>query len=145
MIISDILSISTVYLYIIPLILFLYTKESYHIRAFIGTLAALAISICIRHIIIKEASARPYGATNCDVMATNGNREGTPGMPSSHVAVVVFFALFYLRYSTNPIVSATIILYTISIIVSRYDKKCHTIPQIITGALLGIGIHCVVR
>jgi membrane-associated phospholipid phosphatase len=145
MIISDILSISTVYLYIIPLILFLYTKDSYHIRAFVGILAALIISICIRHIFIKEVSVRPHGATNCDVMATNGNRAGKPGMPSSHVAVVVFFALFYLPYITNPILRTTLIFYTISIIVSRYDKKCHSVPQIVGGALLGIGIHCIVR
>ena len=145
MIISDILSISTVYLYIIPLISYIITKDSYHIRAFIGILITLIISICIRNIIIKEVSVRPYGATNCDIMATNGNRGGKPGMPSSHTAIVVFFALFYLRYITNPILCVMLILYTISIIVSRYDKKCHSVPQIVGGALLGIGIHCVVK
>jgi membrane-associated phospholipid phosphatase len=145
MIISDILSISTVYLSIIPLISYIITKDSYHIRAFIGILGALIISMCIRNIFIKEVSVRPYGATNCDIMATNGNRAGKPGMPSSHATTVVFFALFYLRYITNPLLRAMLILYAISVMIARYDKKCHTVPQIVGGALLGLGIHCVVR
>lgn len=145
MIISDILSISTLFLFITPLILFLYTKKSYHILAFVGVLASQVISMTLRRVIIKEAGTRPDGAMHCDVMGTNGNREGRPGMPSSHATVVVFFTLFYLPYITNPILRAMLILYAISIMVSRYDKKCHSVPQIVGGALLGLGIHCVVR
>ena len=143
--ISDILSISTSSLFIIPLILYLITNKSYHILAFVGVLASQVISMTLRRIIIKEYSPRPHGAMNCDVMGTNGNRSGKPGLPSSHVTVVVFFTLFYLPYITNPILRAMLILYAISIMVSRYDKKCHSVSQIITGALLGLGIHCVVK
>jgi membrane-associated phospholipid phosphatase len=144
MIISDILSISTIFLYIIPVILYGITNQSYHKQAFIGILTALIISICIRHIFIKEVSVRPYGATNCDIGSTNGNRAGRPGMPSSHSAIAVFFALFYYRHITNPFLRTVLILYAISIMISRYDKKCHTISQIIFGGLLGVAMNFVV-
>lgn len=145
MIFSDILSLSTVLLYIIPVTLYGITHKSYHKKAFIGVLATLMISECLKHIFIKDVSPRPHGALNCDLMCMNGNQAGKPGMPSSHSAVVTFFALFYYRHITNPFLRTTIILYAISIMISRYDKKCHTIPQIIMGGLLGLSMNIVIK
>ena len=145
MIFSDILSLSAVFLYIIPLILYEITHKSYHKRAFIGILTTNAISECIKHIFIKDASPRPYGAMNCDILCTNGNQEGRPGMPSSHSATVAFFALFYYRYVKNPLIRLVILFYAIIVMISRYHKHCHTIPQIIVGGLVGCGMNMVIK
>jgi membrane-associated phospholipid phosphatase len=145
MIFSDILSLSTIFLYIIPVMLYGITHESYHKRAFIGMLMTNAISECAKHIFIKDASPRPYGATNCDVLCTNGNQEGRPGMPSSHSAIVAFFAVFYVQHVTNPWIRAMIIFYAILVMMSRYHKRCHTIPQIIVGGLVGCGMSIIIK
>jgi membrane-associated phospholipid phosphatase len=145
MIVSDILSFSTLFLYIIPIVLYGITHESYHKRAFIGIIATYAISSCIKHNFVKEMSPRPLRAMNCNVLCNNGNQEGQPGMPSSHSAVVSFFALFYVRHITNPLIRVLIILYALSVMVSRYTKNCHTIPQIIMGGLLGLSMNLVIQ
>jgi membrane-associated phospholipid phosphatase len=134
---QDFLSSSILILYIIPIILYGITRNPYHKIAFIGTLGATAISECIKHIFIKEASPRPQGAMNCNIMCTNGNREGKPGMPSSHAATVAFFATYYVRHTNNLYIRGILISYAVLVMMSRYHKRCHTVPQIMVGALLG--------
>jgi membrane-associated phospholipid phosphatase len=134
---QDFISSSILIIYIIPIVLYGMTHQSYHEIAFIGTLAATSISECIKHIFIKELSQRPQGAMNCNVMCTNGNQEGKPGMPSSHAATVAFFAIYYCRHTRNLYIRIILIGYALLVMMSRYYKRCHSIPQIMVGALLG--------
>lgn len=134
---QDFISFSVIVVYFIPITLYCITQQPYHIKALIGILATTAISECIKHIFVKDVSPRPYGATNCNLLCTNGNQEGKPGMPSSHSATVAFFAAFYYHHTTNPYLRMGLILYAIFVMMSRYHKRCHSIPQITVGALLG--------
>jgi membrane-associated phospholipid phosphatase len=134
---QDFLSSSIIIVYIIPIILYGVTHQPYHKIAFVGTLATNAISECIKHFLIREASPRPQGAMNCNIMCTNGNQEGKPGMPSSHAATIAFFTIYYIRHTSNFYLRALLISYAILVMMSRYHKRCHTVPQIIVGALLG--------
>ena len=134
---QDFISSSILIIYIIPIILYGITHKSYHEIAFIGTLATTAISECIKHIFIKEVSPRPQGAMNCNVMSTNGNQEGKPGMPSSHAATIAFFTTYYVRHTQNLYIRVILISYALLVMMSRYHKRCHTVPQIMVGALLG--------
>lgn len=138
--IQDLISSSIIVVYAIPFILYGMTREPYHKIAFIGIFAASAISECIKHIFIKEASPRPQGAADCDILCCNGDQEGKPGMPSSHSATVAFFAAFYFRHTTNPYLRTALIIYALLVMRSRYVKRCHSIPQITVGAILGIGL-----
>ena len=134
---QDFISSSILIVYMIPIVLYGMTHKSYHIIAFIGTLAATAISECIKHIFIKEVSPRPQGAMNCNVMCTNGNQEGKPGMPSSHATTVAFFAVYYFRHTQNIYLRAILIGYALLVMMSRYYKRCHSLLQLMMGALLG--------
>ena len=78
---------------------------------------------------------------NCDMLCTNGDQAEQPGMPSSHSVIVAFFALFYVRHVTHPLIRVAILFYALCVMVSRYTKNCHTIPQIIVGGLLGLGMN----
>ena len=134
---QDFISSSILIVYIIPIILYGITRQPYHIIAFMGTLGTNVISEIIKHVFIKEVSPRPQGAMNCDMMCTNGNQEGKPGMPSSHAATISFFTIYYLRHTSNLYIRAILIGYAVFVMMSRYHKRCHTVPQIMAGALLG--------
>jgi len=134
---QDFISSSILIVYIIPVILYGITHQPYHIIAFMGTLATNVISEIIKHIFIKDISPRPQGATNCDIMCTNGNQEGKPGMPSSHTATIAFFTIYYLRHTDHFYLHVILIGYAALIMISRYHKRCHTVPQIMMGALFG--------
>lgn len=134
---QDFISSSILIVYIIPIVLYGFTHQPYHIIAFMGTLGTNAISEIIKHVFIKDISPRPQGATNCNIMCTNGNQEGKPGMPSSHAATITFFATYYVRHTENLYIRAILIGYALLVMMSRYHKRCHTVPQIMVGALLG--------
>ena len=140
MIIPQTISMSIFILYIIPICLYFYTKDPIHIKAFLGLVGTNTISECIKHFFIKESSPRPSGAANCNLLCNNGNQEGKPGMPSSHSATTAFFTAFYYQQTNNGFIHSGLIGYNILMMMSRYIMKCHTIPQIILGTLLGIGI-----
>lgn len=61
-------------------------------------------------------------------------------MPSSHSATVVFLTGYYLKYTNNTLLNMLFIEYAFAVMASRYVKRCHTIPQIISGALLGLSL-----
>ena len=145
-IIPEVISTSIILLYGIPIYLYFYTKDIIHIKAFLGLVGTTTFSEFVKHFYIKESSPRPLGAANCNLLCNNGNQEGKPGMPSSHSATVAFFTAFYYLQTQNNLVRGGLIGYNILIMLSRYIMKCHTIPQIVVGTILGIGMsHIVVR
>ena len=134
----NIISFSVIIVYIIPLALFLYTRQVIHLFGLTGVYGTMAISEFIKYYIIQDASPRPKGAMNCNLACDDGNQEGKPGMPSSHSAEVAFFSSFYYQQTTNPIIRGILIVYALLVMASRYLKRCHTFNQIGVGAILGI-------
>ena len=138
--VQETISASIILLYGIPIVLYFYTKDIIHIKAFIGLVGTTTFSEYIKHFYIKDYSPRPLGAANCNLLCNNGNQEGKPGMPSSHSATVAFFTAFYYQQTNNRFIHSGLLGYNILIMMSRYIMKCHTIPQITVGTLLGIGM-----
>ena len=134
------ISMSIFIVYCIPIFLYFYTKDPIHIKALIGLVGTTTISECIKHFYIKNSNPRPIGAANCNLLCNNGNQEGKPGMPSSHSATTAFFAAFYYHLTDDRLIRGGLIGYDIMMMISRYSMKCHTIPQIAAGTLLGIGM-----
>lgn len=127
-------------LYVIPIILYMFTRNFIHIKAFFGTAGTTIISETLKYFFIGKASPRPTGAKDCNLFCNDGNQAGQPGMPSSHSAEVAFFAGFYYNETQNPIVRAILVIYAGLVMMSRYIKRCHTINQIGIGALLGLSL-----
>lgn len=138
--ISDLVSISVILLYIIPIVLYLITNNSIHITALLGVAGTTVLSETLKHQFIKEASPRPIGASDCNLLCNDGNRSGKPGMPSSHSAQAAFFSGYYIQLTDNIFIKLILIVYAISIMISRYIKRCHSIEQIIVGGILGLSL-----
>jgi membrane-associated phospholipid phosphatase len=132
------ISFSVIFLYLVPIVLFLYTQNLQHLLGFVGLIGTTGLSEFLKHYVIKGASPRPQGATDCNLMCNDGNQEGQPGMPSSHSAEVVFFTSYYWGQVTHPLLRALLLLYALAVMASRYLKRCHTLSQIGIGALLGL-------
>lgn len=138
--IPNILSTSVIFLYIIPFILYLYTRNQIHFRAFLGAASTTVISEGIKYLLIRDNSPRPKGAKDCDLLCKDGNQEGMPGMPSSHSALVAYFAGFYYQQTNNFFVRSLLVLYAGLVMLSRYIKRCHTFNQIALGTIVGLSI-----
>ena len=135
--IQNTISLSAAILYIIPVIGYMISQNMIHVKAFIGLFATMGLGEAIKHFVIKKQSPRPKGAYDCNLWCNDGIQEGMPGMPSGHSAQVTFFSTFYYRHTKNPWIRAGLILYALLVMISRYQKNCHTIPQIISGAIFG--------
>jgi membrane-associated phospholipid phosphatase len=135
---ENIVSSSVIGVYIIPILLFIFTHKFIHLKALLGVISTAYIGESIKYYIIKYKSPRPIGACDCNLMTNDGIQEGKPGMPSGHSSTITFFTTFYFQQTKNPKVKIILIIYALSVMISRYKKKCHTIHQIITGSLLGL-------
>jgi membrane-associated phospholipid phosphatase len=141
---EDIVSMSVLLVYIIPAGLYLYTKNTREIVALVGVLGTGLISEGIKYGIVKEYSVRPKGAHGCDMWCLHEYEEGKPGMPSGHSSMATFFAGYYFNESDSWIQFA-LILFAISVMISRYTKRCHSIPQIVAGGLFGLAMSQLVK
>jgi membrane-associated phospholipid phosphatase len=138
--IPDLLSKSVTLIYIIPLILYVLTGNSIHFKGFLGVAGTTIISETLKFFFIGKDSPRPEGAKDCNLLCNDGNQSGQPGMPSSHSSSVAFFSGFYFQQTDNKFIRSVLIVYAGLIMLSRYLKKCHTISQILVGALLGVSL-----
>jgi membrane-associated phospholipid phosphatase len=142
----DIVSFSVLFLYVIPIVLFLYTKQTNQLKILFGLIGTTFLSETLKHHVFQESSPRPTGAKNCNIWCDDGNQEGRPGMPSSHSAEVAFFSSVYYSQTTNPILRLLLIVYAAAVMLSRYLKRCHTLQQIGVGAALGLTLSwCFIR
>lgn len=143
---DNIVSLSVVIFYFVPWIRYLQTKHLNDLKPFWGLLGTVALNESIKHGLIGKASPRPADASDCNLWVNDGPQGGRPGMPSGHSAQVSFFTGYYLQtISSNPI-RLFILFYAVLVMISRYTKSCHTLPQIISGSVLGfIMSYLVVR
>ena len=143
--VQDLISMSAALLYAVPVIGYALSGNFIHIKAFLGLFATMGLGESIKYYIIKELSPRPKGASDCNLWCNDGVQEGKPGMPSGHSSQVSFFASFYYDQTSNEWIRAGLIFYALLVMISRYLKRCHTIPQIAAGALLGLLMSRCVR
>ena len=134
------LSNSVIFIYIIPFILYIITSNHIHFKAFLGVAGTTIITETLKYFFIGKRSPRPEGAKNCNLLCNDGDQSGKPGMPSSHSSSVAFFSGFYFQQTDNKLIRALLVIYAGLVMVSRYIVKCHTISQILVGALLGVSL-----
>tara|TARA_B100001063_G_scaffold156450_2_gene145922 strand:+ start:2746 stop:3297 length:552 start_codon:yes stop_codon:yes gene_type:complete len=91
--------------------------------------------------------ARPYAAKNCGLFLSKKQQKKLKsyGMPSGHSQNSAIFATFLILKllsngvtNTSQIIKMAIIAgLSLSVMISRWVFKCHTVQQIIIGAALG--------
>jgi membrane-associated phospholipid phosphatase len=139
------ISMSIGIIYFIPIVLYFITRQHIHLKALYGLFGTLGLSEMLKKDFIKEMGPRPKGAKHCNLLCNDGNQEGKPGMPSGHSSTVTFFSAFYYQQTNNIWIKAGLILYAFLMMLSRYLKYCHSLPQIICGALLGLSTNAFVQ
>lgn len=142
---QDLISLSAALLYVVPVIGYVLSGNFIHIKAILGLFVTMGLGESIKYYIIKDLSPRPKGAYDCNLWCNDGVQEGKPGMPSGHSSQATFFASFYYDQTNNEWIRSSLILYALLVMTSRYLKRCHTLPQIATGALLGWSMSRCVR
>lgn len=138
-------SISVLFVYFIPTILYYYTRNPREIMALLGAFGTGLADEGIKHLIIGTRNPRPHGAYDCDLLCMNGLQEGKPGMPSGHAAVSTFFAAYYFNETSNTWIRIALVVFSVSVMYSRYTKRCHTIEQVIAGSIFGLMMSILVK
>lgn len=138
MIIYDFISLT-------PVIATIYTILNKDIKLLFGigliTLSQISIKNLIKHFDIKnEIFLRPKDACNCSSFNNGGNVGLEPGFPSGHVALTTFFVnyMYFKKYSGDYFALTFLNFIPLIIGVSRYEKQCHNIWQILAGYMLAI-------
>jgi membrane-associated phospholipid phosphatase len=135
---ENLVSISVIFIYIIPAVLYQYTGNPREIIAIIGAFGTNLLSEGIKHLVIGTRNPRPLGASDCDLACMNGDQSGKPGMPSGHATAATFFAAYYFNETDNILIKIGLVVFAVSIMYSRFTKRCHTPEQIIAGSMFGI-------
>lgn len=138
MIVYDLISLAPVIATVYSLI-----KKEYKMLfgIIVVTIIQLLIKKGIKNFKIKnEVFLRPKDACNCSSMNNGGHVGLTPGFPSGHVAVTTFFVNYmYFKYYTGDYFILTFInIVPLIMGISRYEKQCHNIWQILAGYTLAI-------
>ena len=90
--------------------------------------------------------ARPYGAKQCGLFLSKKQKKKLTsyGMPSGHSQNAALFSTFLIlkllnnkSNISNLIKIAYITIWGLSVMISRWVFKCHTVQQILIGAMLG--------
>lgn len=112
---------------------------------FSGIITCIVVAHLLKQVMFEYK--RPEGACNCGTLNNGGmTTDQEPGMPSGHVATVTFFFVYLALYRHNMKDIPTIehaVYYLVAVAsislmaLARYHKKCHDIPQIIGGVVLG--------
>lgn len=133
----DIVSVSVVFLYLVPMVRYVSTWNPSELNALWGMVGTVALNEGIKYGIIGEQSPRPQRATHCNLWANDGAQGGRPGMPSGHSAHVSFFAGYYLQQTDHMALQLSLLAYAGLVMYARWMKSCHTPSQILSGAVLG--------
>lgn len=139
----DLLSMSILGLFLVPLVFFAWTQHTRHLWIFLGLVLVYLGSEGIKHYLLAPTgwtiAKRPAGASNCNLWCDNGRQEGRPGMPSTHSAEAAYMALVYgSNAATGGIVWW---IYAAAVMLARYQKRCHTIPQLLAGDTWGWSVY----
>lgn len=142
----DYVSVGVVGFILFYLIKYVETGDTKYLWYFLGTIITDLLTKIIKHLTSNMSTAdvfkRPVGAFDCDIFCRNGSCEGKPGFPSGHVATAAFVITTLLlsqkRSSTGAFFSWFIGVLMVSLIaMSRLEKKCHNIQQVVVGLLIG--------
>lgn len=136
MIIYDLISLSTL---LIPLYSIIYGEW----KLLFGIIAVTILQLIIKDSTkntLSDVFLRPKGACNCGSFNEGGDDSFKPGFPSGHIAVTALFVNFiYLKYyRCDFFLMAIFNVAPIIMGISRYEKKCHNVYQLVAGYILGI-------
>ncbi len=123
-----------------PIIRFYDSLEMKYIAISIGLLMLILFIKFTRMLNVKHPIfLRPIGAIDCNMSNKGGPCQGKIGMPSGHVSIAAYvigsIILFDPNSSIIKIVAGIVCVCLVGL--SRYAKQCHTLYQLVGGAITG--------
>lgn len=128
---------------ILPLMLWGWTTDIRYV--------VLAIAVCVsavgvewlKHVIVAAGagswSRRPVGARDCDMWCGGGPVGGAPGFPSGHMTTATLLVTGLWLITRSPVVVWIGVPWIGAMAWARWVKRCHSVVQIVGGALVGFG------
>jgi membrane-associated phospholipid phosphatase len=133
--------------------LFSLANKNLYVLSLVAMLVAKQIpEKLLKKLVFKGSkfNIRPSDAANCDMINKGGDASANPGFPSGHSTVALtmltIFLFEYIRkykkfdLSTLPIAVYILIFFAIAVPYVRVKSKCHTLEQVMGGAVLGIAV-----
>ena len=139
----DYVSISLVGALVYPVIRFVETKEWQYLLMFVGMLLADCATKLVKDFtkdINLTCLKRPSNAVNCDIFCRNGNCASKPGFPSGHMTIITFFFVYLYLLGGKALDWAVLSVAAVCVLlmgISRFQKGCHTLAQVICGIAWG--------
>jgi len=139
---------------LIVLVDFLIHNDAKKLFLFIFLYIANFFNYLLKHYIFKPimgnkkykvlgTGTRPRGAKNCGYFIDNKSPTSY-GMPSGHSQTVGIFSGYYISealdrdHENKNVVIALLSILTLLVMYSRVKFGCHTVQQVIIGALIGL-------
>jgi len=100
---------------------------------------SIIFGVMKKYFVKYKLGKRPKGAFNCNFFNCGGKSIGG-GMPSGHMGFMgIIIGIVYNIYKTNNNANVLYIYILMVILtgISRYLLKCHTLPQVIAGYVVG--------
>jgi membrane-associated phospholipid phosphatase len=137
---ASVTSLSVIFTTIIPIVIYLYNQSRVYLYFGIATLGSNVLNGLLKLLFSTRLSAfkRPAEAMNCNSWNSGGKCGGKAGFPSGHTQSTMFFAIFLYLITQNKWLLFAGLLWTFAVAFSRMRRRCHTLLQVIFGALFGI-------
>lgn len=144
--VADAVSLTFVGALVAPMLLWLWTGRFAWVWLLGGIIAANGAVAGLKEVAASTRgrwALRPAGARDCDAFCEGGAVGGEPGFPSGHAATVAMFVGGL--WSAAPIAWRPWIvvvggIWIVAMGWSRIAKRCHTLAQVVTGTVLGLGL-----
>jgi membrane-associated phospholipid phosphatase len=125
---------------IVFMIYIVYSRDIFFI---VGMFVSLFLHYVIKKLtkdLYPNIFLRPSGACNCNSLNSGGIVDDKPGFPSGHMTTTSFFLnyLFFSQKYRSPLIFLKYNFFNLFMGYSRFKKKCHNLPQIIAGYILGL-------
>jgi membrane-associated phospholipid phosphatase len=145
--VADALSMMAAVYSVVPVLVFLVSRHSQHVRWVLAVAAAPLVAEAIKRgtkmlglLETEEWTRRPKAASNCNTWNSNGPQGGAPGFPSGHTATTAAFWVGAWILTDSPLIFFVGILATVAMAAARLQKRCHTVLQVIGGGVLGASV-----
>lgn len=127
-----------------PLALWAWTADSRYLVLAIAVGVAAIGTEWLKHAVVWTGagawSRRPVGAQDCDLWCVGGPVDGAPGFPSGHMMTATLLVTGLWLITRSPVVVWVGVPWVLVMAWARWAKHCHSIVQIVGGAVLGWAI-----
>jgi membrane-associated phospholipid phosphatase len=127
----------------LPLALWVWAADSRYLALSVTVILAAVGVEWLKHVVIWAGagawSRRPVGARDCDLWCVGGPVGGAPGFPSGHMTTATLLVTGLWLITRSPVVMLVGVPWTLAMAWARWVKRCHSVVQIVGGALVGFG------